>query len=318
MGNRSIISWTPITNTAYEPSRHTNWSVSRTGWQPLYDRFVWPAMEWLRAGGFEPRHQWHWPQGRGGEPQQPYDFDAWVEAIEEGQHGLVDDYIPMGLKAKRDGVELITYLDSLRADVDFHRLLDPSVGYGAIRYMDRFYRSVWPGMICGSLGFDNVTSMYSTDPKMILGPDHPGYHLLATVRHGLEGEGDGATCYVEATSRNCAPWWHDWNQLVVNSTFKARHVLPLHPGLHDKLDWWPIFKDGVWIERDAQGNEIREGVYTGEIVRLCQRPSHFVGGEITKESIIATYRNIAGDGHTMAFRVDIAMSLGLKAEELAG
>ena len=263
-----------------------------------------------------PRVQFHWPHGRDVEEgEDPYDFDAWVEAVEQGQRGLVSDYIQQGVKLKAQGIELITYLDSLRADADFQRLLDPSEPYAMYRYKDRFDRSVWPGMLCGSVGFDNVTSLYSDDPAMVIGPGHPGYDLLSWVRSSLAWEGDGR-CYVEATARNRALWWHDWNQLIINSTFKRRHRVPIHPALKDKKDWWPIFRDGIWIERNKAGEEIREGIYTGEIVRLCPRAIDFEGHEVTRESIIATYKQIAGDGHTFAMRPDVAMGLGVKAEEL--
>ena len=88
MNKNNLVLFFPICNTNNPVGRRTNWGIWRTGWEPFFDQRVWPAVEWARAGGFEPRVHFHWPQGRDEEPgETENDFDAWIEAESKTRSG---------------------------------------------------------------------------------------------------------------------------------------------------------------------------------------------------------------------------------------
>ena len=103
--------------------------------------------------------------------------------------------------------------------------------------------------------------------------------------------------------------------MEVEPTYQSRHVLPLHPGLTHKKDWWPIYRNGRWYARDANGQTVGTDTYTGEFVRLWMRREYFKP-EMNHDSIVAAYKSVADDGHTFATRPEWMMENNVDAAEL--
>lgn len=309
-----LILWWGIGNTANEAKRHVNYNVTETGWLDFKVRKLDPAIAWAREGKFTPRVQLHWPFGWDSVGTEHQDFDAWIEASEGGFNNLVDEYVEMGRRLRNDGVQLITYYQSLILDTDMRKLVSPDSAEAATEYIQRFWDSVRSGIEAGSVGFDHVVSMHIKERDYIIRPGHPGYDLISAVRNLYSILDRDDFVMVEASPEIPAWWWHDWTKLSIESTFQSRHVNQVKAA----KGRWPKFEKGQFNAYTRYSDKlIQRDIYKGEYIRLVTRDRDAVN-EIrdSREGVIGTYQRIHNDKHTMAFKPDWAMANGLTAKDL--